>query len=93
MAQIELTKDNTYKGNLILVTPELPLMQFSNANTMIPALEKQPEVRIAKEAAHSLRLLLSDIHCDSQIIAVSGFRTQQEQEEIWNDSIMENRRR
>lgn len=90
MAQIELTKENTYNGNLILVTPEFPLMQYSDGDTMIPALKEQPEVIIDKQAAHSLQLLLSDIHCDSQITAVSGFRTQQEQEEIWNDSINEN---
>ncbi|MDE7423452.1 MAG: M15 family metallopeptidase [Lachnospiraceae bacterium] len=90
MAQITLTKENTYNGSLILVTPEFPLMPYSIADTMIPALEKQPEILIEKQAAKSLQELLTSIHCKNDIIAVSGFRTQEEQEQIWNDSIAEN---
>lgn len=90
MKQIKLTKDSTYHGCLILVTPEFPLVQLPCINDLAPAIKKQPEILMNMEAAHSLRLLLSNIHCNNDIIAVSGFRTQEEQEQIWNDSIAEN---
>ena len=36
-----------------------------------------------------LQLILAKIHCKNEIVAVSGFRTQEEQEKIWNDAMAE----
>ncbi len=50
----------------------------------------QPDVLLRKEAVMALLRLLADIGCKEEIAAVSGFRTQQEQQEIWNGSIKQN---
>lgn len=87
MTQIELTKDNTYHGNLILVTPDYPLMKFPCMKDMQPAIKEQPEIQMNEQAANLLQLILAKIHCKNEIVAVSGFRTQEEQEKIWNDTL------
>lgn len=89
MKQIELTKEDTYYGNLILITPDYPLIKFPCIDSMTPAIKKQPEILINEQAANLLQLILKKINCQNQIIAVSGFRTQKEQEKIWNDTLAE----
>ena len=89
MTQIELTKDDTYHGNLILVTPDYPLMKIPCMEDMLPAIKEQPEIRMNEQAANLLQLILAKIHCRNEIVAVSGFRTQEEQEKIWNDTLAE----
>ena len=89
MTQIELTKDDTYHGNLILVTPDYPLMKILCMEDMLPAIKEQPEIRMNEQAANLLQLTLAKIHCRNEIVAVSGFRTQEEQEKIWNDTLAE----
>lgn len=90
MTQIELTKDDTYHGSLILVTQDYPLMKFPCRKDMKPAIEEQPEIRINEQAANLLQMVLEKIHSTNEIVAVSGFRTQEEQQKIWNDTLAEN---
>lgn len=47
---------------------------------MLPAIKEQPEIRMNEQAANLLQLTLAKIHCRNEIVAVSGFRTQEEQE-------------
>ena len=68
MTQIELTKDDTYSGNLILVTPDYPLMKFPCVDDMLPAIKEQPEIRINEQAANLLQLILAKIHCKFRFI-------------------------
>ena len=64
-------------------------MKFPCVDDMLPAIKEQPEIRINEQAANLLQLILAKIHCKNEIIAVSGFRTQEEQEKIWNDTLAE----
>lgn len=90
MAQIRITKDCVYKGSLILVNPSFPLKKFPALENMQPAIPSQPQILIHEQAATLLQAALNKIQCKDEIIAVSGFRTKEEQEKIWNDSIEEN---
>lgn len=89
MAKIELTEENIYNGSLLLVTPDFSLARFPAAGEMVPAMGSQPQIRIKKKAAEALQALLKNIHCTNEILPVSGFRTQDEQEQIWNDTVAE----
>lgn len=89
MVKIELTEENIYKGSLVLVTPSFSLGRFPTAGEMVPAMGCQPQIRIKKKAAKALQALLGTIHCQDEILPVSGFRTQEEQEQIWNDTVAE----
>lgn len=90
MTENILTKNDTYTGNLILVNETFPLIQFPKVENMAAVRETQPAIFINEEAANLLQVLLSNIHCKNEIIAVSGFRTQEEQQEIWDNSYREN---
>lgn len=87
---IELSKNDICQGNLILVTPKHPLMESQNTEDMEPVNKEQPEIWMRRQAARRLRQILANIHCKDEITAVSGFRTREEQEKIWDDSLSEN---
>lgn len=89
MAKIELSEENIYKGSLLLVTPTFSLAHFPANEEMEPAMGCQPQIQIKRKAAEALQELLKNIHCHDEILPVSGFRTQQEQEQIWNDTVEE----
>lgn len=111
MAKMILTKEDTYEGSLILVTPKFSLRRFPAASDIrsagigaaevdaaeidselsgIPSAGGQPNISLRKQAAGSLQALLSDIGCENEIAMVSGYRTQEEQEEIWEESMTQN---
>ncbi len=97
MGKIVLTKEHTYSGSLILVTPDFSLqkepemweMKSVFGRILRPA-SGQPDVLLRKEVVIALLRLLADIGCKEEIAAVSGFRTQKEQQEIWNGSVKQN---
>lgn len=90
MAQIELTKENSTYGNLILVNPQFPLIKLPDPMNMDSAMDGKPDIQMDEHAATLLKELLACIHCKDEITAVSGFRTQEEQESIWKNSLSEN---
>lgn len=89
MRQIELTEDMVYTGSLILVTPKLPFRGTAGGKSLAPAIHGQPEILLNGQAAGALQRVLAEIRCKDEIRAVSGFRTRQEQEKIWQDAIAE----
>ena len=54
-----------------------------------PVLEEYPDVLMEHRAARALRALLEAIGNRGEIIPVSGFRTQAEQQKIWDDTLLE----
>lgn len=90
MVRIELTKEDTMYGNLILVTPQFPIIRFPDFANMVPVMDEKPAIQMDGKAVTLLKSLLDYIHCNDEIIAVSGFRTQEEQENIWRDSLNKN---
>lgn len=87
MGILELSKENTYDGSLILVSPGFALHKMPDEINMVPAIKKQDGVLLDKQAAFSLQKLLTDIDAGNEIVAVSGFRTQKEQENLWENSM------
>ena len=90
MPQIELTKENTVYGSLILVNSRFPLVKFPDLENLIPVANTNPDIQMDEQAVTLLRGLLDCIHCKDEIAAVSGFRTQAEQENIWKNALNEN---
>ena len=103
MEKITFTKEHTYSGSLILVTPEFSLGRIRDRLSLqsifpnpemkapfLPRVSSQPDILLEKQAAEALQGLLADIGCKDEIVAVSGFRTQGEQEKIWEESMAQN---
>ena len=89
MKTIELQKEKIYCGNLLLVNAEYPLKD-NNAGVLIPADTRFPEILMKRDAAHLLQLVLEKICAGNAIVPVSGYRSLQEQSDIWNDSRRDN---
>lgn len=90
MSKMTLTKADSCRGDLILVSPGFALKEEPDTKTMFPATSRQPDVRLNAKASRLLQRLLESIQAGDQIIAVSGFRPRAEQEQIWNNSMKEN---
>ena len=89
MKTIELQKEKIYRGNLLLVNAEYPLKD-NNAGILIPADMRFPEILMKRDAAHLLQLILEKICAGNAIVPVSGYRSLEEQSDIWNDSRRDN---
>lgn len=89
MKQIYLSRENIYKGNLILVNARYPFRDVA-APDMIPADARFPEILLKQEAAKALQSALKKIAADDAIVPVSGYRSLEEQSEIFNNSLKEN---
>ncbi len=86
MKPVLLRQENISHGDLLLVAPGHPLPPFPVLPEMTPALPDQPDILLQSHAAQSLQRLIATLDGWKQVTAVSGFRTQEEQEEIWRDT-------
>ena len=57
---------------------------------LMPADENFPEILMEETAARALRALLRELGAEGQIVPVSGYRTMEEQTQIYEDSLREN---
>lgn len=88
MSVITLSKDLIYKGNLILVNPDYGF-RSEPEELLIPALESVPEILLQRCASTLLNRLMQEINGWNSIVPVSGWRSLQEQQQIWDDTLRE----
>ncbi len=84
-----LSRQNIYTGTLILVNAEHGYCEEEN-NDLIPVTEFHENIHMNRHAAVLLCELMKKINGWSNIAPVSGWRSMQEQQNIWNDSLEEN---
>ena len=89
MKDITLTKENIYRGNLILVNADYPLVH-SNEYNLIPVNPDYKEIRMKSHAANILNNIFKQINCSDGIIPISGYRSLSEQKEIYALSMRTN---
>lgn len=87
MKEIYLKKEEIHKGSLILVNARYGYHDLES--DIVTVLEEAPKVCLERRAAVLLTELLRKIHGFGQIVLVSGWRSKQEQQEIWEDSIQQ----
>lgn len=90
MVKINVTKDTSERGSLILVSPNHPFIHTPSGKDMVPAFKEEPSAVLDVWAAAALQSLIKCVHAEELIVPVSGFRTKEEQEHIWEDSVREN---
>lgn len=88
MKILELTKNNIAKGNLILVNQNHPLKSVDDQQ--ITYINETTDQKMDRNAARLLNKVFEKLHCHDDIVFVSGYRSSQEQEEIYQDSLIEN---
>lgn len=72
---------------LQLVSPDYPVSMIPSAHDLIPAFEEFPDILMERYAAYALQALIKKLNAYGKIVPVSGFRTQQEQQNIWDDTL------
>ncbi|HEY5585489.1 MAG TPA: M15 family metallopeptidase [Ruminiclostridium sp.] len=89
---IVLSKQDIYKGNLILVNKNFPLkQQHSNSSeSLISVSSQHPDIFLQKTAVNMLTQLMIACKGENQIVPVSGYRSLGEQQQIFKDSLSEN---
>lgn len=75
---------------LQLVNPWHPVIKIPDAAQLTAPHPDYPHVLMESRAAAALHSLLNRLNAFDSIVPVSGFRTNQEQREIWNKSVKEN---
>ncbi len=92
MKTIKLTREHIYKGNLILVNANYPIVEnIANKNiSLIPFDIRYPDILMEYRAATVLSHLVSDLNGSDDIVPVSGYRPLREQEQIYTESLREN---
>lgn len=84
MRQVTLTRDRIHAGPLILVNPTHPLQ--GEAPDLVAADERWPEILLERRAARLLGACIQAIGGERAIVPVSGWRSQREQQTIWDET-------
>ncbi|WP_129724429.1 M15 family metallopeptidase [Xylanivirga thermophila] len=90
MKRIILEKEAIHKGNLILVNKNYPIVTKDNQKFFTPIDINCTDILLESRAVIMLSKLMQALNCTDEIVPVSGYRTLQEQEKIYKDSIREN---
>ena len=89
MSILKLNKEDIFKGPLILVNRSLPLK--SSKSLLIP-LSNEGKILLERQASVLLSKLIDEIDAKDYIVPVSGYRSRDEQEELYESSMKENGR-
>lgn len=92
MKTITLTEYSVHLGSLILVNSQFPYYTGNTENCLIPVRSGGGSVLMERRASNLLAKLISDIKGRTKISAVSGWRSRQEQQSIYEQSLKENGR-
>jgi len=86
-----LNREKIYSGNLLLVNADHPL-RSREVNGLSSVDMRFPGILLRRDAANILRLILKKISAGAKIVPVSGYRSSEEQTEIYENSLKENGR-
>ena len=90
MEKIVVKKEEIYKGNLILVNRENDIKEKIKENNLKPFDKEYPDILLENNANIELQKALNHIKSENKIVPVSGYRTLEEQKEIYQTSLKEN---
>ena len=85
-ADLHLTAAASRKGSLILVNRDHPLREEVILD-LVPLTGGWPDQHLDRTAARMLAAAIRAVHGEGQILPVSGWRSQEEQQAIWDGSL------
>lgn len=92
MKTVTLNHDSIHSGNLILVNAHHLCRDNITKRTLSPVNTDTDKILLDRDAVKHLSCLMNRINGWGQIVAVSGWRSMQEQTEIYSDSLKDNGR-
>lgn len=87
--QISVNSSAIYSGNLVLVNQDYPIYKEPGNQDLDHVFGKK-EITLLKEPSKALEQLIKDTGMEEEVVAISGYRTRQEQTSIYNGSLKEN---
>lgn len=92
MRTLKLSAADIGKGSLVLVNPSHPLKRQPVDSDLVSVHPDYPRVLLETQTARMLSKVIAHLGCDGRIVPVSGYRTMQEQQAIYADSMRDNGR-
>ena len=89
MMKLKLSDEKIYQGSLLLVNADHPLRE-NGEERLLPVNVQYPDILLMREAVYILHLIFDKLHCRDSIVPVSGYRSAEEQTEIFQSSLREN---
>lgn len=89
MKTVTLRKKQIYQGDLLLVNARHPYRDNSR-KFYVSLNSRYEETLLSREAANALQLIFQKISSGNAIVPVSGYRTLEEQVNIYNTSLKDN---
>jgi len=92
MKQIVLKNEDVYRGNLILINKKhsIKIKEQDIVKNLVDINYKYKKHLVNKNTAKALRNILDKINSGDTIVPVSGFRSKQEQSNLYTSSVREN---
>ena len=90
MKLITLSKEAVFNGSLILVNSEHPCRGAVSDTSLVSVDDKNPGALLERQSARLLDKLIDEVGAHNKIYAVSGWRSQLEQTQIYEASLAEN---
>ena len=84
--RLTLDRSQVFEGPLVLVNPSHPIRREGLVE-LVPADPGYPRVLLERRTAGLLQACLQSIRARGAIVPVSGWRSRQEQQEIWDDTL------
>ena len=89
MKNIKLTVDMIYRGSLILVNQQYPYREYRANNNLIPIPAAKDHIFLDRRSARFYTNIMDKLSAWNGITAISGWRSLQEQRQIYNDALAE----
>ena len=88
MRTVCLPGARVFTGPLVLVNRQHPL-RCGTGDTLTAVDDRHPEIRLDRQAARLLSACIQKVGGGAEIVPVSGWRSQAEQQQIWDDTLSE----
>ncbi len=92
MKTVIAPQGSVHTGSLILINQQYPCQEVAMERSLVPVNMENNEVLLERRAVALLSKLMDDIDGWTRITAVSGWRSKQEQQDIFTQSLAENGR-
>ena len=88
MRTVRLSREQSFTGPLVLVNRQHPLR--TAAGEGLTAVDgRHPDILLDRQAARLLAACIQKVRGGAEIVPVSGWRSQEEQQRIWDDTLAE----
>jgi len=91
MIKVLLNPKDIHRGSLILVNKIYPIVNMTDDNIrLVPVNSSDSDIYLEVHTANMLNQLIMDLNCSNDVVPVSGYRSLEEQTQIYSESMVAN---